>query len=129
MIPVLSVEQLLVIGGVAAALGIVVALLTQGVLIVAGWLKKPINKDATKQVVLVVVAGAVAIAMAFFWTAPIFPAFPAWSGDFFGFLLAALTWIGQSLAIIVAVAELGHVVYKAILKNVVFPATKWVLRL
>jgi hypothetical protein len=111
-------------------LGVIASVLTQVFLVVLVYVprlfKKPpiVFSDRAKQISL----GIVSIVVGYLWAGAAVPPFPPMVGDFLPLVTAVLLWSGELLAVAVAIMGWAHVIYKALLKLVVFPATR-VLRL
>jgi len=100
----MSEVQLYVLAVAAAAIVWLVKVLAQAkVTIHRGWLTAGVY----------VVAGLLAWA----WSAPIFPAFPAW-GELGAFVPALLAWITDLFEAVGPVVALATLVYNALLKQV-----------
>jgi hypothetical protein len=78
-------------------------------------------------------AGVYAISgvLAYAWSAPIFPVFPAWSGELGAFVPALFSWFTSLLIALGPIVALGTLIYNVLLKKVLdgiaekfFPAAK-----
>jgi len=116
-----TAEQLILIGIVAVIVGFIVSAVVQVILWIAMKAGKPIDADKAKQTVLFWVAFVASLVLAFTWAKPVFPPIPPFGGDAFGFITALLQWAVTFLAVVGGLMSQAHLIYKAVLKEIVYP--------
>lgn len=102
----LSSENVIVIGLVAAVL-------VQGIKLAAAKLQKPIGRKAITVIIFVI-----AVVLAFIWFTPVVPAFPVVGEDPLVFAIAILAWLAQLIALASAVLGVATGIYNLLLEKV-----------
>jgi hypothetical protein len=94
-------------------IGLVAAILTQGVKLFFAWIKKPIDRRWVSVVVLVI-----ALVMGYFTMRPIIPAFPVLGEDAMAYTIALLNWIAVIVGIASALGGFAMPIYNLLMGKV-----------